>query len=330
MTMDLERKVSEERFLNLYRKLSMIRRFEEKVDELFRQGKIKGAIHVSVGEEAVAVGVAEALKEKDLVMATHRGHGHCIAKGGDISRMMAELFGRSTGYCRGKGGSMHIIDVKKGMLGAVGIVGAGLPIATGVGVAIKMQKTGQVCVCLFGDGASNGGMFHEALNVAALWKLPIVFVCENNLYGLSVSMKKSSAVKDIAVRAKAYDIPGAVVDGMDVLAVWKATEKAVRRARDGRGPSLLECKTYRFLGHSRGDPPYGPYRTQEELETWKKRDPFLLLIEQGGLTSNEVERIDNEVSEVVEEAVRFAEESPEPDVDVALEDIYGSITGLSI
>ncbi len=330
MTMDLERKVSEERFLNLYRKLSMIRRFEEKVDELFRQGRIKGAIHVSVGEEAVAVGVAEALKEKDLVMATHRGHGHCIAKGGDISRMMAELFGRSTGYCRGKGGSMHIIDVKKGMLGAVGIVGAGLPIATGVGVAIKMQKTGQVCACLFGDGASNGGMFHEALNVAALWKLPVVFVCENNLYGLSVSMKKSSAVKDIAVRAKAYDIPGVVVDGMDVLAVWKATEKAVKRARDGRGPSLLECKTYRFLGHSRGDPPYGPYRTQEELETWKKRDPFLLLIEQAGLTSNEVERIDNEVSEVVEEAVRFAEESPEPDVDVALEDIYGSITGLSI
>ena len=322
MTMDLERKVSEERFLNLYRKLSMIRRFEEKVDELFRQGRIKGAIHVSVGEEAVAVGVAEALSEKDLVMATHRGHGHCIAKGGDISRMMAELFGRSTGYCRGKGGSMHIIDVKKGMLGAVGIVGAGLPIATGVGVAIKMQKTRQVCVCLFGDGASNGGMFHEALNVAALWKLPIVFVCENNLYGLSVSMKKSSAVKDIAVRAKAYDIPGAVVDGMDVLAVWKATEKAVKRARDGRGPSLLECKTYRFLGHSRGDPPYGPYRTQEELETWKKRDPFLLLIKQGGLTSNEVERIDKEVSEVVEEAVRFAEESPEPDVDVALEDIY--------
>ena len=322
MTMDLEVEVSEERFLNLYRKLSMIRRFEEKVDELFRQGRIKGAIHVSVGEEAVAVGVAEALSEKDLVMATHRGHGHCIAKGGDISRMMAELFGRSTGYCRGKGGSMHIIDVKKGMLGAVGIVGAGLPIATGVGVAIKMQKTGQVCACLFGDGASNGGMFHEALNVAALWKLPIVFVCENNLYGLSVSMKKSSAVKDIAVRAKAYDIPGAVVDGMDVLAVWKATEKAVRRARDGRGPSLLECKTYRFLGHSRGDPPYGPYRTQEELETWKKRDPFLLLIKQGGLTSNEVERIDKEVSEVVEEAVRFAEESPEPDVDVALEDIY--------
>ena len=322
MTMDLERKVSEERFLNLYRKLSMIRRFEEKVDELFRQGRIKGAIHVSVGEEAVAVGVAEALSEKDLVMATHRGHGHCIAKGGDISRMMAELFGRSTGYCRGKGGSMHIIDVKKGMLGAVGIVGAGLPIATGVGVAIKMQKTSQVCVCLFGDGASNGGMFHEALNVAALWKLPIVFVCENNLYGLSVSMKKSSAVRDIAVRAKAYDIPGAVVDGMDVLAVWKATEKAVKRARDGRGPSLLECKTYRFLGHSRGDPPYGPYRTQEELETWKKRDPFLFLIKQGGLTSNEVERIDKEVSEVVEEAVRFAEESPEPDVDVALEDIY--------
>ena len=305
----------------IYTTMVRIRAFEERAIVEYRKG-LPGFVHSSVGQEAIPAAVCAFLREDDYVTSTHRGHGDIIAKGARFDRMMAELFAKETGYCKGKGGSMHIAAADLNILGAVGIVGAGLPIATGVGVAIKMQKTRQVCVCLFGDGASNGGMFHEALNVAALWKLPIVFVCENNLYGLSVSMKKSSAVKDIAVRAKAYDIPGAVVDGMDVLAVWKATEKAVRRARDGMGPSLLECKTYRFLGHSRGDPPYGPYRTQEELETWKRRDPLSLLIKRGGLTSNEVERIDKEVSEVVEEAVRFAEESPEPEVSVGLEDIY--------
>lgn len=314
--------MSRERFRELYRRLMTVRRFEEKVDEFFRQGKVTGAVHTSVGQEAVAVGVAEALKKNDLVIATHRGHGHCLMRGAELKPMMAELFGKATGLCQGKGGSMHIVDVKKGMLGAMGIVGAGMPIATGVGVAIKMQKTGQVCACFFGDNASNGGPFHESLNVSALWKLPVVFVCENNLYGLTVSVKKSTSVPDIAVRAKGYNMPGVAVDGMDVLAVYKAAKEAVDRARSGEGPSLLECKTYRFLGHSRGDPPFGPYRTKEELESWKKRDPRLLLIKQGGLSTEEVDRIDQEVSEAMEAAVRYAEESPLPDVRTALEHVY--------
>jgi len=314
--------ISKDRAKGLYRKVMTVRRFEEKIDELFRQGKVIGAVHTSVGQEAVAVGVGEALNENDLVVATHRGHGHCLMRGADMRLMMAELMGKATGLCKGKGGSMHIIDVKNGMLGATGIVGAGMPIAAGVGLAIKMKKTGQVGVCFFGDNASNGGTFHEALNVSALWKLPLVFVCENNLYGISVSVKKSSAVKDIVLRAQGYGIPGIVADGMDAVAVYEATKKAVARARSGKGPSLLECKTYRFLGHSRGDPPYGPYRTKKELDEWKKRDPRLLLIQQGGLTQDEVQHIDSEIAQAVEEAVRYAEESPEPDVAVTLEDIY--------
>jgi len=314
--------ISKERLRDLYKKLVMVRRFEEEVDELFRQGKIYGSVHTSVGQEAVAVGVAEALNENDLVIATHRGHGHCLMRGADSKRMMAELLGKATGLCRGKGGSMHIVDARRGMLGAMGIVAEGLPIATGVGLSIKRQKTGQVCACFFGDNASNGGPFHESLNVSALWKLPVVFVCENNLYGLTVSVKKTAAVKDIAVRAKAYEIPGVVVDGMDVLAVYEEAKKAVARARSGKGPSLLECKTYRFLGHSRGDPAYGPYRTKEEWEIWKKRDPLLLLNKRGRLRTEEVEEIEKEVSGMIETAVRYAEESPEPDVRTLLEDIY--------
>jgi TPP-dependent pyruvate/acetoin dehydrogenase alpha subunit len=300
----------------------MIRRFEEKVDELFRKGKIYGTVHTSVGQEAVAVGVAEALSENDLVIATHRGHGHCLMRGADPKSMMAELLGKATGLCRGKGGSMHIVDAGCGMLGAMGIVGEGMPIAAGVALAIKMQKTGQVCVCFFGDNASNGGPFHEALNVSALWKLPVIFICENNLYGLSVSARKTCAVKDIAVRAKGYGIPGVVVDGMNVLAVYEAAKKAVDRARRGKGPSLLECKTYRFLGHSRGDPAYGPYRSKDEWESWKRRDPLLLSMKEAGLSAEEVERIDNEVSKLIEEAVQYAENSPDPAVKTALEDIY--------
>lgn len=320
--MNKNQKIPKKRLLEMYRKLMTIRLFEEKVDELFRQGKIPGAVHTSVGQEAVAVGLAEALNDDDTVMATHRGHGHCLMRGSEMRLMMAELYGKATGLCKGKGGSMHIVDLKKGMLGANGIVGAGLPIATGVGLAIQIQKTEQVCVCFFGDAASNGGAFHEALNVAAVWKLPVVFVCENNRYGISVSIEKSTAVKDISVRAMAYDIPGETVDGMDVVAVYKAATKAVDRARSGKGPSLLECKCYRFLGHSRGDPSYGPYRTKEELEAWQERDPRLLLIKQGRLPKNEVEGIHREISDAIEEAVRYAEESPLPDVSSLLEDVY--------
>ncbi|MBW2057288.1 MAG: pyruvate dehydrogenase (acetyl-transferring) E1 component subunit alpha [Deltaproteobacteria bacterium] len=316
------RKISESRLRELYKRLLMVRRFEEKVDELFRKGKIYGTVHVSVGQEAVAVGVAEALRADDLVIATHRGHGHCLMRGADPRLMMAELLGKATGLCGGKGGSMHIVDAKRGMLGAMGIVGEGMPIAAGVGLALKMQKREQVCVCFFGDNASNGGPFHESLNVSALWKLPVVFVCENNLYGLSVPLKKTSAVEDIAVQAKAYDIPGIVVDGMDVLAVYDEARKAVRRARRGKGPSLLECKTYRFLGHSRGDPAYGPYRSKEELVAWKKRDPLLVINKDGRLSPEDVKEVEKEVSEMIEQAVRYAEKSPEPDAGTVLEDIY--------
>jgi len=316
------KEMPKERYREWYRKLMTVRRFEEKVDELFRAGKITGAVHTSVGQEAVAVGFGEAMEKKDVIVATHRGHGHCIMRGADLKSMMAELFGKSTGLCKGKGGSMHIVDIKNGMLGAMGIVGEGMPIAAGVGLAIKMQKTGQVCVCFFGDNASNGGPFHEAHNVASLWKLPVVFVCENNLYGLTVSAKKSTSVVDIADRAKGYAMPGAVVDGMDVTAVFETAKEAIERARKGEGPSLIEAKTYRFLGHSRGDPPWGPYRTKEEVDSWKKRDPRLILIKSGSLTPEETERIDQEVEAVIAEAIRFAEESPQPEIKIALEHVY--------
>ena len=315
-------KLPKKRYLDLYSKVMEIRKLEEKIDELFRAGVIYGPVHTSVGQEALAVGVAEALNEDDFVLATHRGHGHCLMRGADINLMMAELRGKATGLCKGKGGSMHIVDVKKGMLGAMGIVGQGMPLATGVGLALKMQKRPQICVCFFGDNASAGGPFHESLNCSSLWKLPVIFVCENNLYGLSVSLEKSSSVKDISIRAKGYNMPGVVVDGMDVLAVYEEAKKAVKRARSGKGPTLLECKTYRFLGHSRGDPAYGPYRTKEELDKWKMRDPLLVLQEQGKLTTEEVERIERDAIAKLEEAVRFAEESPEPDVGTALEHIY--------
>ncbi|MFH1090852.1 MAG: thiamine pyrophosphate-dependent dehydrogenase E1 component subunit alpha [Pseudomonadota bacterium] len=320
--MSKKAKISPERAGHLYRKLMTVRFFEEKVDEFFRSGKIPGTVHTSVGQEAVAVGVGEAMEARDLTIAHHRGHGHVIMRGADLRPMMAELLGKATGLCKGKGGSMHIVDLEHGMLLASGIVGQGMPISVGVGQAIKMQKTGQVCVCFFGDNAAASGPFHETMNVASLWKLPVVYVCENNLYGLSVSFKKTCCIKDIAERAKGYDMPGQVVDGMDVLAVEKAAGKAIDRARKGDGPTLLECKTYRFLGHSRGDPAYGPYRSKEEWEVWKKRDPRLLLIEQGGLTGEETVRIDQEVAALIEDAVEYAEKSPIPEVHTAYEDLY--------
>ncbi len=315
--------LSKEMALGFYKKLMTIRRFEEKADQLYQQGKIPCPIHLSVGQEAVAVGVTEALNEEDLVMPSHRGHGFFLARGTAPGRLMAELYGKALGVCKGRGGSIHLADVERGLLGSNGVVGAGLSIATGVGLAVKMQGTGQTCVCSFGDGASNGGHFHEALNVAALWRLPIVFVCENNRYGVSVSVERSTAVADIAVRATAYGIPGEVVDGMDVLAVYQAMKGAVARARNGEGPSLLECKCYRYLGHSRGDPPYGPYRSREEVERWRRRDPRQRLVEQGGLTEAETDALDGQIANSIEEAVRYAEESPWPDVNTTLNYIYG-------
>lgn len=316
------RNLNGERLRDMYAKMMKIRLFEEKADELFVKGQLPGAIHTSIGQEAVAVGVASALRPDDVVIATHRAHGHCLMKGVDVKGMFAELLGKKSGTCKGKGGSMHIIDASKSMLGANGIVGQQIPIATGAGMAIKAKGKHQVCACFFGDGASNSGVFHEALNLASLWKLPVIYVCENNLYAVSVPVSKSTCVKDIAVRAKGYDIPGVVVDGMDVIAVYEATSKAVERARKGDGPTLIECKAYRFMGHSRGDPAHGPYRTKEELESWKKKDPIKKLLRMIKLSDQEVKKIEEDLVAEIEEAVRFAQKSPYPGPQEALQDLY--------
>lgn len=306
----------------IYKNLLRIRRFDEKADELFIQGRLPGSIHTYIGQEAVAVGVGMNLDPQDYVIATHRGHGHCLMRGSSMKLMLAELLGKKTGLCKGKGGSMHIIDMERGMLGATGIVAEGIPIATGVGLSIRCRKTDQVCACFFGDGASNSGPFHEGLNVAAVWRLPVIFVCENNQYALSVAARKVTSVENIADRAHGYGIPGVVVDGMDVIAVSEAARKAIDRARQGEGPTLMECKTYRFHGHSRGDPPYGPYRTKEELMQWKCRDPLDLFREKVALEDPVIREVAQEVDREIEEALRFAEVSPDPDVAEVLEDIY--------
>jgi pyruvate dehydrogenase E1 component alpha subunit len=299
-----------------------VRMFEEKIDELYLQGKLPGSIHTSIGQEAVSVGVLNAMREDDLAIGSHRCHGYWVIKGMDVKGMFAELYGKRTGSCKGKAGSMHLIDVTKGVMGAIGIVGQQMPMAAGIGLALKMNGSDRICLCFFGDGASNTGVFHEALNVASLWKLPVIFVCENNGYAVSVPVHRSTSVKDIAQRGQSYNIPGEVVDGMDVLAVYPVAQKAAERARKGEGPSLIECKTYRFLGHSRGDPPYGPYRTKEELESWKEKDPIKKLIADLAIPEDEAARIRKQISEEYEAAVRFAEESPYPASHEALEDIF--------
>ena len=308
----------------MYRKMVEIRIFKSRVAELFAAGKIPGFVHLYIGEEAVAVGACANLKDTDFITSTHRGHGHCIAKGGRLDLMMAELFGKETGYCKGKGGSMHIADVEIGILGANGIVGGGLGIAPGAGLSAKMRGTDQVTICFFGDGASNQTTFHEGINLASAWKLPVIFVCENNQYGISLHQSRHQNITDIADRAAAYGIPGVVVDGNDVMAVYEAVGEAVKRARAGEGPSLVECKTYRWRGHFEGDPQM--YRPQEEIEEWKAKDPIprfeALLAEMGVLTAEEAEAIRKEVAAEVEAAVEFAEKSPEPAPEAALEDLY--------
>ncbi len=302
----------------------LIRAFEEKADELFALGKVHGTMHLSLGQEAVAVGVCAALAPNDYILSTHRGHGHCLASGADVGPMMAEFLGKETGYCLGRGGSMHIADLEHGNLGANGIVAGGLPIATGVGLSIQLRRTQQVCVAFFGDGAANEGAFHESLNLAAIWKLPVVFVCENNQFAMSMPVKKSMGVERISDRAYAYGIPGMTVDGMDVLTVYGAAVAAINQARSGEGPSLLECVTYRFKGHSKSD--RQRYRTQEEVDAWRKRDPIprfrQALTEQGVLTALEAERFQAEARVAIEDAVHFAEVSPEPHPASLLEGVY--------
>jgi len=308
----------------MFQRMLLIRAFEEKADELFAQGKVHGTMHLSIGQEAVAVGVCAALTPDDYILSTHRGHGHCLARGADAAPMMAEFLGKETGYCRGRGGSMHIADVEHGNLGANGVVAGGLPIATGVGVSIQQRRTTQVCVAFFGDGATNEGAFHESLNLAAIWNLPVVFVCENNQYAMSMPVKSALRVEHISDRAYGYGIPGMTVDGMDVLAVQRAAAAAISRAREGAGPTLLECVTYRYKGHSKSD--RQRYRTPEEVEAWRKRDPIArfrqVLAEEGVLPPAEAEHLEREARATIEEAVQFAEASPEPDPGLVLEGVY--------
>jgi pyruvate dehydrogenase E1 component alpha subunit len=316
--------LTKEKLVEMYRKMLEIRFFEERVFELYAQNLIPGTIHLYAGEEAVAVGVCSNLREVDYVISTHRGHGHCIAKGADLKRIMAEILGKSTGYCKGKGGSMHIADFAIGMLGATAVVGAGIPIAVGAGLSIRLRKTDQEVACFFGEGASNQGTFHESINMASIWKLPVIFVCENNLYAMGTRQSRVMNIENIADRAVAYGIPGVVVDGNDVLAVYEATQKAVERSRKGEGPSLLECKTYRLRGHSRVDP--ARYRPKEEVEEWLSRDPIKRfeekLMQTKVLTEAEIQQIKKEASAMIEEAVKFAMESPYPVPEEALDDVY--------
>jgi pyruvate/2-oxoglutarate/acetoin dehydrogenase E1 component/TPP-dependent pyruvate/acetoin dehydrogenase alpha subunit len=323
-----ELNLSKEQALDLLRQMWEIRIFENTVYDLLGRNIIKGASHLYAGSEAVAVGAISALRDDDLITSTHRGHGHCHARGavlakGDeakqehVNKMMAELCGRATGYCRGRGGSMHIADVEKGNLGATGIVGGNIPVATGAGLAQKMQSSDRVVICFFGDGASNTGNFHESLNMAGLWNLPVVYIIENNLYGMSVPLDKACAQLNLADRSCAYGIPGEVVDGMDVLAVREAVGRAVERARSGEGPSLIECQAYRWYGHSRSDP--RAYRTKEEEASWKARDPIpnfaALLVEEGVATQEEIDALEVKVEDEIEAATEFALASPTPPVE---------------
>ena len=316
--------LTKEKLVEMFRKMVEIRFFEEKVFDLYAQNLVPGTIHLYAGEEAVAVGVCAALQRDDYITSTHRGHGHCIAKGADLKRTMAEILGKKTGYCKGKGGSMHIADFSIGMLGATAVVGAGIPIAVGAGLSIKLRKTRQVVACFFGEGASNQGTFHEGINMASVWRLPVIFVCENNLYAMGTRQSRVMNIENVADRAVAYGIPGIAVDGNDVLAVYEATAKAVERARNGEGPTLIECKTYRHKGHSRVDP--ARYRPKEEVEEWLAKDPIKRfrekLLQTKTLTEAEIQRIENEVAAEIEEAVKFAMESPYPEPEEALEDVY--------
>ncbi|GAB6087490.1 pyruvate dehydrogenase (acetyl-transferring) E1 component subunit alpha [Alkaliphilus crotonatoxidans] len=315
------------KIIEMYQSMKRIREFETKAQNLFAEGSIPGFVHLYIGEEAVATGVCANLKENDYITSTHRGHGHIIAKGGDLKYMMAELYGKATGYCKGKGGSMHIADATRGILGANGIVGAGHNIATGAGLTAKYKGTQQVCVCFFGDASTNQGTFHESLNLASIWKLPIVFVCENNLYGISMSQSRHQAIKDVADRGAAYNIPGITVDGNDIFAVYEAAQEAVKRARSGQGPTLLECKTYRHRGHFEGDA--AAYKPTEEQKEWMEKDPIprmeSYMLEKKIVTKEELAALQEGVASEIKEAIDFANNSPYPELESAVEDIYSDI-----
>lgn len=309
----------------IYTKMWEIRDFEETAWTLFTENKLRGSVHLYTGEEAVAAAVCSQLSDDDYIASTHRGHGHCIAKGAQLDRALAELMGKATGYCKGRSGSMHIADLSKGNLGANAIVGGGIPIAVGGGLAIKMQNRQNVSVAFFGDGASNQGTFHEAINLAAVWKLPVIFICENNQYGMTVPVWQSTSVENISDRAAGYGISGETVDGNDAAAVFDAFARAKMRALNGEGPTIIECKTYRWRGHWTGDPE--PYRTREEVEDWKQnKDPIVrfrsYLLEHEIAAAEELDEIETKAADKMAEAVTFALNSPEPDPAHVLDDVF--------
>ena len=319
--------LSKEKMVEMYATMVKIRLFEEKAHELYTAGKIPGFLHSSAGQEATEVGVIANLRPDDYLTSTHRPHGHLIARGGDVKRIMAELYGKSTGYCKGKGGDMHTTSFELGIVCATGIVGGGIPISLGPALASKLRGTDQVTVCFFGDGASNQGTFHESLNLASIWDLPVVFVCENNQYAISTPQREHQRIKDISMRAVAYGVPGLTVDGNDVLAVYKAANEAIKRARDGNGPTLLECKTFNY--HRAKYEAVSKVLSTEferELREWEKKDPIKVfeskLLEMKLLTREDMEKIHAQIMDELEEAARFAEASPWPRKEETLEDVF--------
>ncbi len=315
-----------EKWVGLYTLMVRIRHFEERILPLLKEGKIKGTAHPSVGQEAVAAGVCGILEPTDYIVSNHRGHGHCIAKGMRTDGMMAELYAKQTGSNKGKGGSMHIADLDQHIIGCTGIVGSGAPIAGGAALAAKMRKTGQAVICFFGDGGINQGVVFEAMNMAAIWQLPVIFVCENNMYALSTPAEKMTALKQLADRARGFGFPGFQVAGNDLRAVVRTTREALERARTGQGPTLLECKTYRWYGHSAMRPDTRAYRTREEELEWRERDPIALaereLGKAGVLAPERIAQIQREIAKEIEDAVEFAERSPDPELKEMFTDVY--------
>jgi TPP-dependent pyruvate/acetoin dehydrogenase alpha subunit len=319
----LETDLSSDQLLEMYRKMWLIRHFEQEMARLFQKNLIHGSVHSYVGQEAIAVGGCSALDQQDVITSTHRGHGHCLAKGGDPEKMMAELFGKATGYCKGKGGSMHIAELDIGILGANAIVGGSVGIATGAAFTSKYRKEGRVALCFFGDGALHQGLLHECANMAALWKLPVVYVCEYNAFAEFTHSDATFPIKELTLRSAAYGFPGVRVDGNDVLAVYRAARDAVVRARQGLGPSLLVAYTYRIEGHFVGDPL--TYRTKEEVEHWRKLDPILgfrAVLEREGIPSESLQEIESKAEQAIQRAVDFAMSSPEPDFAEIMSDVY--------
>jgi pyruvate dehydrogenase E1 component alpha subunit len=318
------RSINEENLIRFYTEMVTIRRFEERISKSYYQGLVPCWVHLSIGQEAIPVGVCSNLQQKDYVIQTHRGHGVAIAKGIPLDIMTAEIYGKKTGCCRGKGGSMHLTYIDKGLLCSVAIVGTGISLATGVGLSIRNRKTDQVVVSFFGEGASNTGDFHEGLNLASIWKLPVIFVCANNQYAVSGHVSRTTSVRDISKRATAYNMPGVTIDGNDVIEVSNAAEEAIRRAKEGNGPTLIECKTYRISGHHAGDP--ATYRSKEEVNRWKEKDPInrlrRKLHEQNILDESQLRNIEVDIKMKIEHAMKFAEESEYPPSEDITDEIF--------